>query len=83
MIKDDCIATALVLRDLVGGRQIGGDIEIANECNETLITVSYVEDNVCTLDKTLSEELLDRRVINYGVRDNRMLIKLEGLEDAE
>ena len=72
----------LTLGDLIGSRYIEGDIEIVNECNETLIIVSYVEDNVCPLDKTLNEELLDRRIIGQGVRDGRLFIKVEGVEDA-
>ena len=76
-------ATALTLADLVGDRRIQGDIELINECNEMLITVSYVEDNVCPLSKTLASELLNRRVLHYGVRDGRMLIQVEGVEDAD
>ena len=59
-----------------------GDVEIINECNETLLIASYVEDNVCPLSKVLSTELLGRRLLNYGVRDGRALFKVEGVEDA-
>ena len=83
MGKNLVAAEPFTLEDLVSGRLIEGDLEIINECNETLITLAYVEDNVCTLDKTLSRELLDRQVLKHGVRDGRMMIKIEGVEDAD
>lgn len=76
-------AKLLRLRDIVSQTRMMGDVEIINECNETLLTLSYTEDNVCSLDKVLSQELLDRAIINYGVRDGRTLFKLAGVEDAE
>ena len=77
------VATILTLRDMVGNKDLMGDIEIINECNETLLTLSYTEDNVCSLDKTLADELLDRVVLNFGTRDGRTLFKIEGVEDAD
>ena len=77
------VAEALTLGDLIGSRPIQGDIEIINECNETLLTLAYVEDNVCFLYKTLSKDLLARQVLSQGVRDGRLLIKIEGVEDAD
>ena len=59
-----------------------GDVEIVNECNETLLIVSYVEDNIVPLSQVLSNTLLDRKLLNYGVRDGRALFKIEGIEDA-
>ena len=73
----------LTLRDMLGMNKIMGDVEIINECNETLVTLAYVEDNVCPLEAVLSDELLDRPIITFGTRDNRMLFKLVGMEDAE
>lgn len=77
------IATILTLRGLLDSANIVGDIEIINECNETLLTLSYVEDNVCSLNKTLSDDLLSRPILSYGTRDGRTLFKLEGVEDAD
>lgn len=75
--------TILTLGDMLASIPgLIGDVEIINECNETLLTASYVEDNVCPLFKVLSKELLDRKIINYGVRDGRALFKVEGVEDA-
>ena len=77
------LAEPLNLGDIVGTYELQGDIEIINECNETLITISYIENNVCTLNKILNPELLARRVLMQGVRDGRLLIKIEGVEDAD
>lgn len=77
------VANRLTLRDMLVGRELSGDIEIINECNETLLTLSFTEDNVCSLAKTLSSDLLDRAVLHFGVRDDRVLFKIEGVEDAE
>ena len=77
------VATLPTLGDLLNQTKIIGDIEIINECNETLLTLSYIDDNVCSLDKTLNPELLSRPILSFGTRDNRTLFKVEGLEDAE
>ena len=77
------VAESFRLKDLIGGNRIEGDIEIINECNETLLMLSFVEDNVCTLEKTLHPDLLSRKILNTGVRDGRLLIKIEGVEDAD
>lgn len=77
------VATALTLGDMFGMTQLMGDVEIINECNETLIIASYVEDNVVSLDKVLSHDLLNRELMSYGVRDNRAVFKVKGMEDAE
>ena len=75
--------TVLTLGDMLANIPgLLGDVELINECNETLLIASYVEDNVCPLFKVLSKELLDRKIINYGVRDGRALFKVEGVEDA-
>lgn len=63
--------------------RVDGDVEIINECNETLLIATDVGENVCGLDKILSDEVLDREVLSSGVRDNRLLIKISGVEDAE
>lgn len=63
--------------------RVDGDVEIINECNETLLVATDVDENVCGLDKILSDEVLDREVLSSGVRDNRLLIKISGVEDAE
>ena len=63
--------------------RVEGDVEIINECNETLLIATDVDENVCGLDKLLSDEVLDREVLSSGVRDNRLLIKISGVEDAE
>ena len=76
-------AALLTLRDMVSHTNLIGDVEIVNECNETLITISYPEDNVCPLTDTLSETLLNRAVLSFGTRDGRTLFKLEGVDDAD
>ena len=76
-------ARALTLGDMLSIAEIVGDIEIINECNETLLIASYVDENVCPLTNVLSNSLLERRLISTGVRDNRTLFKVEGVEDAE
>ena len=63
--------------------RVEGDVEIINECNETLLIATDVDENVCGLDKILSDKVLDREVLSSGVRDNRLLIKISGVEDAE
>ena len=83
MTKNTEIATALTLGDMLGMTQLMGDVEIINECNETLVVLSYVEDNVCSLENVLSPELLNRELMSYGVRDNRALFKVRGVEDAD
>ena len=76
-------AEALTLGDLIGNREMMGDIEIMNECNETLATLAYVDDNVCPLNKILAKELLDRAVLSFGTRDGRTVFRIEGVEDAD
>lgn len=71
------------LREALSFYKIEGDVEVINECNETLFIATDVEDNVCGLDKLLSDELLDREVLSSGSRDNRLMIKISGVEDAE
>ena len=63
--------------------RVEGDVEIINECNETLLIATDVDENVCGLDKLLSDDVLNREVLSSGVRDNRLLIKISGVEDAE
>lgn len=77
------VAEAFTLGDLLGMQNIHGDIEIINECNETLLTLVYIDDNVCPLTKTLSADLLARKILSQGVADNRLFIKVEGVEDAD
>ena len=83
MIKEIAEPSKLTLRDMLSMNRIIGDVEIINECNETLITLAYVEDNVCPLERVLSTELLDRPIVSFGTRDNRMLFKVSGVDDAE
>jgi hypothetical protein len=71
------------LREALSYYRVEGDVEIINECNETLLIATDVDENVCGLDKILSDEVLDREVLSSGVRDNRLLIKISGVEDAE
>ena len=71
------------LREALSYYRVEGDVEIINECNETLLMATDVDENVCGLDKILSDEVLDREVLSSGVRDNRLLIKISGVEDAE
>ena len=73
----------LTLGDMIGNRAMMGDIEIVNECNETLLSLAYAEDNVCPFGKTLSKELLNRTVLSFGTRDGRTMFKVEGVEDAD
>lgn len=60
-----------------------GDVEIRNECNETLISASWVDDNVVPLDRVLSDDLLSREVMFWGTQDGRTVFKVRGVEDAE
>jgi hypothetical protein len=71
------------LREALSFYKIDGDVEIINECNETLLVATDVDENVCGLEKLLSDELLDREVLSSGVRDDRLMIKISGVEDAE
>ena len=72
------------LGDMLGGAsRVTGDIEILNECNETLLILWDTEDYVCPLTKTLDNNLLSRAVLRYGVRDGRTIFVLSGVEDAE
>ena len=71
------------LREALSYYRLEGDVEIINECNETLLVATDVDENVCGLDKLLSDELLDREVLSSGSRDNRLMIKISGVEDAE
>ncbi len=83
MIKEIAEPSKLTLRDMLSMNRIIGDVEIINECNETLVTLAYVEDNVCPLERVLAVELLDRPIVSFGTRDNRMLFKVAGVDDAE
>ena len=77
-------ARIFTLREMLGSMsRLTGDVEILNECNETLITAVWVEDNVVPLDRVLSDSLLDREVLSYGTRDNRTIFRVRGEEDAE
>jgi hypothetical protein len=71
------------LREALSFYKIDGDVEIINECNETLLVATDVDENVCGLEKLLSDELLDREVLSSGSRDNCLIIKISGVEDAE
>lgn len=77
------IGGTMTLGEMLGMSELIGDVEIINECNETLLIASYVDENVCNLANVLSEDLLERTVLNYGTRDNRTLFKVSGVEDAE
>jgi len=83
MTKDVEMPGTLRLGDMLDMARLVGDIEIINECNETLLIASYVDENVCPLTKVLAKDLLAREVINYGTRDDRTLFKIKGVEDAE
>jgi len=77
------IAKTLTLGEMLGMVQLVGDVEITNECNETLLIASMVDLNVCSLTKILNEELLDRDLISYGSVDGRTMFRVAGMEDAE
>ena len=77
------VATPLTLGDMLNHAKVVGDVEIINECNETLLTLGYIENNVCSLNKTLNKELLERPIISFGAQDGLTLFKVEGVEDAE
>lgn len=83
MKKKINLGGTMTLGEMLDISSLIGDIEIINECNETLLIASYVDENVCPITKVLSEELLERTVLSYGTRDNRMLFKISGVEDAE
>ena len=83
MKKKVNIAKTLTLGEMLGMVQLVGDVEITNECNETLLIASMVDLNVCSLTKILNEELLDRDLISYGSVDGRTMFRVAGMEDAE
>ena len=49
MKKKVNIAKTLTLGEMLGMVQLVGDVEITNECNETLLIASMVDLNVCSL----------------------------------
>lgn len=83
MKKKVNIAKTLTLGEMLGMVQLVGDVEITNECNETLLIASMVDLNVCSLTKILNEELLARDLISYGSVDGRTMFRVAGMEDAE
>ena len=71
------------LREMLGRQtKITGDVEILNECNETLVRLVDTEAYVCPITNVLSDELLDRAVIEYGC-NNAITFVVEGVDDAE
>lgn len=75
-------ATQLTLRDLMALTN-ADNIEILNELNEPLVELHGT--NFVVPDKIhwLKDELLDRKVIEYGSGyENFITIKVEGKEDA-
>lgn len=75
------VATRLTLRDLLSTAIIG-EVEIINECNETLLATRATV-SVVPLSKVLSDELLDREIITYGSENGETIFKVKGMEDAE
>ncbi len=82
-MKDKTNNNDLTLGDMLDMVPIVGDVEITNECNETLLVAGYVDMNVCPLTDVLSDRLLGRKLLSYGSVDGRTLFKVEGMEDAE
>ena len=75
-------ATPLTLGDIVD--EFAGDIEIVNECNETLVKIVASDENVCSLKKVLCKELLNRTILkHYVLGPDLFVIKIEGVEDAD
>lgn len=74
-------ASPLTLRDLLSTAIIG-EVEIINECNETLLATRATV-SVVPLSKVLSDELLDREIITYGSENGETIFKVKGMEDAE
>ena len=83
MTKKVDIAKTLTLGEMLEMVQLVGDVEITNECNETLLIASMVDLNVCALTKVLDKELLERQLLSYGSIDGRTMFKVAGMEDAE
>ena len=73
----------MTLRQVLGHTKLEGDVEIINECNETLVLFSNVDNNVCGLDKLLSDDMLDRKVLGVETAPGFISFRLEGVEDAE
>lgn len=71
------------LKALLTTYHVAGNIRIVNECMETLVAVGGGVEAVIGLDKSLSEDLLDRRVIDIYGEDGCLEIRVEGNEDAE
>lgn len=76
------VAKPLTLRDLLSTAVVC-EVTILNECNEILLATKNTALNVVTLDKVLSDELLDREIISYGAENNEAIFKVKGVEDAE
>ena len=71
------------LRDILNFMAVD-EITIRNECNETLIALHDIDLCVKKPIAYLSEELLDREVIEWlAVGYSIMTIKVKGMEDAE
>ena len=76
-------AKAMTLREILAITTFDGDVELINECNETLLSLTYLDNNVCSLDKLLSDNLLDRTVLGVEKFPGFISFRLEGVEDAE
>lgn len=76
-------AKAMTLREILEHTPLDGDVEIINECNETLLSLTHIDNNVCSLDKVLSDDLLNRIVLGVETAPGFVSFRLEGVEDAE
>lgn len=70
------------LREMLELLRVDNTLYIYNECNEGLVTLAQVDENVLPLDKALNDSLLDRKVLNCGVYSGAVQISLEGVDDA-
>lgn len=59
-----------------------GEVQIVNECNETMLICS-VDPDIASLTDMLKQELLDRHVIRFWIESNSLVIKIAGMEDAK
>lgn len=59
-----------------------GEVQIVNECNETILICS-VDPDIASLTDMLKQELLDRQVVRFWIEGNSLVIKIAGVEDAK
>lgn len=84
MAKDLLDCRVFTLREMLGSQtRLVGEVEILNECNESIMRLCDVEQYVAPIANYLKDELLDREVLSYGMQFGAMTLVVRGVEDAE